>query len=116
MLRKINNNNLFYKQNRKILKKILKENTIKFSANISYEAYTDILAQYKEYSDIKNELKPILYEYLVEKLKEKEIEHNRREVKIANKLYSYIQRKKRLYKKAFSAGKQALPAARCFLR
>ena len=83
-----------YKQNRKILKKILKENTIKFSANISYEAYTDILAQYKEYSDIKNELKPILYEYLVEKLKEKEIEHNRREVKIANKLYSYIQRKK----------------------
>ena len=83
-----------YKQNRKILKKILKENTIKFSANISYEAYTDILVQYKEYSDIKNELKPILYEYLIEKLKEKEIEHNKREVKIANKLYSYIQRKK----------------------
>ena len=83
-----------YKKNRKILKTILRDNTIKFSPNISYEAYTDILVQYKEYSDIKSELKPILYEYLIQKLKEKEIEHNKREVKIANKLYSYIQRKK----------------------
>jgi hypothetical protein len=83
-----------FKKNKKILKQILRENTIKFASNISYEAYNDILVQYKEYASIRADMKPVLYDYLIRKVKEKEREHNKREIKIANKMYSYIQRKK----------------------
>lgn len=83
-----------YKRNKKILKKILKENTIKFSSTISYEAYNDILIEYPTYSKIPSDMKNVLYQHLIKKLKEKEIEHSKREKKIADKLYSYIIRDK----------------------
>ena len=83
-----------YKKNKAILKQILKNNTIKFSSNISYENYDEVLNKIDDYNKIKSELKSVLYEHLIKKLKEKEIEHQKREEKIANKLYSYIQRKK----------------------
>jgi len=83
-----------YKENKMIFKTILKENNIKFNSNISYQEYNKILNKYKEYDKIKENIKPILFEHLIKKIKEKEMEHNKREEKIAKKLLSYIERKK----------------------
>ena len=83
-----------YKKNKAILKQILKSNTIKFSSNITYENYDEVLSKFEDYKKIKPDLKSVLYEHMIKKLKEKEIEHQKREEKIANKLFSYIQRKK----------------------
>ena len=83
-----------YKENKMIFKTILKENNIKFNSNINYQEYNKILNKYKEYDKIKENIKPILYEHLIKKIKEKEMEHNKREEKIAKKLISYIERKK----------------------
>ena len=83
-----------YKKNKNILKKILKENTIKFSSNVSYEDYNEILKKYPDYALITMDMKKVLYDHLIKKLKEKENEHMKRELKIANKIRSYIQRGK----------------------
>ena len=75
-----------YKENKMIFKTILKENNIKFNSNISYQEYNKILNKYKEYDKIKENIKPILFEHLIKKIKEKEIEHNKKEEKITKKL------------------------------
>ncbi|MCQ2815813.1 MAG: hypothetical protein MJ252_00960 [archaeon] len=83
-----------YKSNKKILKKILKENSIKFDSNISFEDYEAVLDKYDDYKLIRKGVKPILFEHFMHSIKEKEEEKNNREMKIAKKIKKYIGNKK----------------------
>ena len=71
-----------YKKVKKIFKEIINKNKI------------ELLSQYREWKIITTDMKKLLYEHIKKKLEEKEIIHNKHSNNIANKLYSYLQRKK----------------------
>ena len=53
-----------------------------------------MISQYREGKIISTDMKKLLYEHIKKKLEEKEMIHNKHSKNIANKLYSYLQRKK----------------------
>jgi pre-mRNA-processing factor 40 len=60
-----------YKRNKDSLKKILKTNSIKFSADTTFEQFDERLRSYYDYINMKNEMKKTLWSHLVKKEKEK---------------------------------------------
>ena len=60
-----------YKRNKDNLKKILKTNSIKFSADTNFEHFDERLRTYYDYINMKNEMKRTLWTHLIKKLKDK---------------------------------------------
>ena len=83
-----------YKKVKKIFKEIITKNKIEIKYKISFEEFDNLISQYREGKIISIEMKKLLYEHIKKKLEEKEIIHNKHSNNIANKLYSYLQRKK----------------------
>jgi pre-mRNA-processing factor 40 len=83
-----------YKRNKEILKKILKANSIKFSVETKFEEFEEKLKPFDEFNSMRQEIKLTLFQNLIKKLKEKVEVHQKRERKIAKKIYSYVQRGK----------------------
>jgi len=86
----INNLKEEYKKNKGILKKVLKQNSIKFVADSSYDYFDEMLRNHKEYKNMKNEIKLTLYAHLIKKLKEKEKHQQKVEKKTLKKLEGYF--------------------------
>ena len=85
-----------YKMNKNILKNIIIKNNLKFNFGINFEDFCGTINKYDTKNEITNDMKEILFQHLTKKLKEKETIHNKHSRDIANKLYSYLQRKKLL--------------------
>ena len=83
-----------YKKVKKIFKEIITKNKIEIKYKISFEEFDNLISQYREGKIISIDMKKLLYEHIKKKLEEKEIIHNKHSNNIANKLYSYLQRKK----------------------
>ena len=83
-----------YKKVKKIFKEIITKNKIEIKYKISFEEFDNLISQYREGKIISVDMKKLLYEHIKKKLEEKEIIHNKHSNNIANKLYSYLQRKK----------------------
>ena len=83
-----------YKKVKKIFKEIITKNKIEIKYKISFEEFDNLISQYREGKIISIDMKKLLYEHIKKKLDEKEIIHNKHSNNIANKLYSYLQRKK----------------------
>ena len=83
-----------YKKVKKIFKEIITKNKIEIKYKISFEEFDNLISQYREGKIISFDMKKLLYEHIKKKLEEKEIIHNKHSNNIANKLYSYLQRKK----------------------
>ena len=83
-----------YKKVKKIFKEIITKNKIEIKYKISFEEFDNLISQYREGKIISIDMKKLLYEHIKKKLDEKEIIHNKHSHNIANKLYSYLQRKK----------------------
>ena len=83
-----------YKKVKKIFKEIITKNKIEIKYKISFEEFDNLISQYREGKIIFIDMKKLLYEHIKKKLEEKEIIHNKHSNNIANKLYSYLQRKK----------------------
>ena len=83
-----------YKKVKKIFKEIITKNKIEIKYQTSFEEFDKLLSQYREWKIITTDMKKLLYEHIKKKLEEKEIIHNKHSNNIANKLYSYLQRKK----------------------
>ena len=83
-----------YKKVKKIFKEIIAKNKIEIKYQISFEEFDNLISQYREGKIISLDMKKLLYEHIKKKLEEKEIIHNKHSNNIANKLYSYLQRKK----------------------
>ena len=83
-----------YKKAKKIFKDIVAKNNIKFEYRITYDEFNNIISKYEESKLISNDMKELLFSHVKSKLNEKEISHNKHSKTIANKLYSYLQRKK----------------------
>ena len=91
---KINELKKEYKKVKKIFKEIITKNKIEIKYHISFEEFDNLISQFKESKMISLDMKKLLYEHIKKKLEEKEIIHNKHSKNIANKLYSYLQRKK----------------------
>ena len=91
---KINELKKEYKKVKKIFKEIITKNKIEIKYHISFEEFDNLISQFKESKIISLDMKKLLYEHIKKKLEEKEIIHNKHSKNIANKLYSYLQRKK----------------------
>ena len=83
-----------YKKVKKIFKEIIAKNKIEIKYQISFEEFDNLISQYREGKIISLDMKKLLYEHIKKKLEEKEMIHNKHSNNIANKLYSYLQRKK----------------------
>jgi len=83
-----------YKKVKKIFKEIITKNKIEIKYKISFEEFDNLISQYREGKIISIDMKKLLNENIKKKLDEKEIIHNKHSNNIANKLYSYLQRKK----------------------
>ena len=83
-----------YKKVKKIFKEIINKNKIEIKYQTSFEEFDKLISQYREWKIISTDMKKLLYEHIKKKLEEKEIIHNKHSNNIANKLYSYLQRKK----------------------
>jgi len=83
-----------YKKVKKIFKEIITKNKIEIKYQISFEEFDNLISQYREGKIISLDMKKLLYEHIKKKLEEKEMIHNKHSNNIANKLYSYLQRKK----------------------
>ena len=83
-----------YKKVKKIFKEIITKNKIEIKYQISFEEFDNLISQYREGKIISTDMKKLLYEHIKKKLEEKEMIHNKHSKNIANKLYSYLQRKK----------------------
>ena len=83
-----------YKKIKKIFKDIIVKNNIEFKFQITFEEFDNLISKYEQSRLISNDMKHLLYDHIKKKLKEKEIIHNKHSQTIANKLYSYLQRKK----------------------
>ena len=83
-----------YKKVKKIFKEIITKNKIEIRYKISFDEFDNLISQYREGKIISLDMKKLLYEHIKKKLEEKEIIHNKHSNNIANKLYSYLQRKK----------------------
>jgi pre-mRNA-processing factor 40 len=83
-----------YKKVKKIFKEIITKNKIEIKYHISFEEFDNLISGYREGKIISIDMKKLLYEHIKKKLEEKEIIHNQHSNNIANKLYSYLQRKK----------------------
>ena len=83
-----------YKKIKKIFKEIIMKNNIEFQYQLTYEEFDSIMSKYEQIKLISEDMKQLLYQHIKVKLKEKEILHNKHSKTIANKLYSYLQRKK----------------------
>ena len=83
-----------YKKVKKIFKEIITKNKIEIKYKINFEEFDNLISQYREGKIISIDMKKLLYEHIKKKLEEKEIIHNKHSNNIANKLYSYLQRKK----------------------
>jgi len=83
-----------YKKIKKIFKDIIIKNKIEFKFQITYEEFDNLISKYEQSKLISDDMKKLLYEHIKKKLNEKEIIHNKHSKNIANKLYSYLQRKK----------------------
>ena len=83
-----------YKKVKKIFKEIITKNKIEIKYQISFEEFDNLISQYREGKIISIDMKKLLYEHIKKKLEEKEMIHNKHSNNIANKLYSYLQRKK----------------------
>ena len=88
-----------YKKVKKIFKEIIAKNKIEIKYQISFEEFDNLISQYREGKIISLDMKKLLYEHIKKKLEEKEIIHNKHSNNIANKLYSYLQRKKLILRK-----------------
>ena len=91
---KINELKKEYKKVKKIFKEIITKNKIEIKYHISFEEFDNLISQFKESKMISLDMKKLLYEHIKKKMEEKEIIHNKHSKNIANKLYSYLQRKK----------------------
>ena len=83
-----------YKKVKKVFKEIITKNKIEIKYQISFEEFDNLISQYREGKIISTDMKKLLYEHIKKKLEEKEMIHNKHSKNIANKLYSYLQRKK----------------------
>ena len=83
-----------YKKVKKIFKEIIAKNKIEIKYQISFEEFDNLISQYREGKIISLDMKKLLFEHIKKKLEEKEMIHNKHSNNIANKLYSYLQRKK----------------------
>ena len=83
-----------YKKIKKIFKEIIVKNNIEFKFQITFEEFDKLISKYEQSRLISDDMKKLLYEHIKKKLNEKEIIHNKHSKTIANKLYSYLQRKK----------------------
>ena len=83
-----------YKKIKKIFKDIIVKNNIEFKFQITFEEFDNLISKYEQSRLISNDMKHLLYDHIKKKLNEKEIIHNKHSQTIANKLYSYLQRKK----------------------
>ena len=83
-----------YKKIKKIFKEIIIKNNIEFKFQLTFEEFDNLISKYEQSKLISNDMKHLLYEHIKKKLNEKEIIHNKHSKTIANKLYSYLQRKK----------------------
>ena len=82
-----------YKRNKDMLKRILKVNLIKFTADTKFDEFTARLSEYAEFAGIREEMRYVLWNNLTLKLKEKEKEMNKNEKKILKKLENFIRKK-----------------------
>ena len=85
-----------YKKIKKIFKEIIIKNNIEFKFQITFEEFDNLISKYEQSKLISTDMKQLLYEHIKKKLNEKEIIHNKHSKNIADKLYSYLQRKKLL--------------------
>ena len=85
-----------YKKIKKIFKEIIVKNNIEFKFQITFEEFDNLISKYEQSKLISTDMKQLLYEHIKKKLNEKEIIHNKHSKNIADKLYSYLQRKKLL--------------------
>ena len=85
-----------YKKIKKIFKEINIKNNIEFKFHITFEEFDNLISKYDQRKLISDDMKNLLYQHIKKKLSEKEIMHNKHSKTIANKLYSYLQRKKLL--------------------
>ena len=85
-----------YKKIKKIFKEIIIKNNIEFKFQITFEEFDNLISKYEQSKLISIDMKKLLYEHIRKKLNEKEIIHNKHSKNIADKLYSYLQRKKLL--------------------
>ena len=85
-----------YKKIKKIFKEIIIKNNIEFKFQITFEEFDNLISKYEQSKLISPDMKQLLYEHIKKKLNEKEIIHNKHSKNIADKLYSYLQRKKLL--------------------
>jgi len=85
-----------YKKIKKIFKEIIIKNNIEFKFQITFEEFDNLISKYEQSKLISIDMKKLLYEHIKKKLNEKEIIHNKHSKNIADKLYSYLQRKKLL--------------------
>ena len=83
-----------YKKIKKIFKEIIIKNNIEFKFQITFEEFDNLISKYEQSKLISPDMKQLLYEHIKKKLNEKEIIHNKHSKNIADKLYSYLQRKK----------------------
>jgi pre-mRNA-processing factor 40 len=83
-----------YKKIKKIFKEIIVNNKIEFKFKLTFEEFDNLISKYEQSKLISKDMKELLYEHIKKKLNEKEIIHNKHSKTIANKLYSYLQRKK----------------------
>jgi pre-mRNA-processing factor 40 len=82
-----------YKKNKEILKRILKENEIKFTADLTFEIFDSRLLSFDDYLNIKEDMKLTLYNHLVKKLKEKEKQSIKNEKKAMSKIQEFIRKR-----------------------